>query len=94
MYNWRGYRQKDPEIMWYKNDIEALKKAFWQSKEGPEFVLAMDMIEGLALERYERADRFRGKHGLDDSIFDEEHIQQGWFKANILLKEFGWKTGK
>lgn len=89
VYNWRGYKQKNPEIMWFKNDIEALKKAFWQSKEGPEFVLTMDIIERLDLDRYERADRFREKHGLDDSIFDEEHIQTWVDAADKAFKS--WK---
>ncbi len=90
VYNWRGCRQKKPEIMWFKNDIEALKKAFWQSKEGPEFVLTMDIIERLDLDRYERADRFREKHNLDDSIFDEEHIQTWVDAADKAFKS--WKV--
>ena len=94
MYNWRGYRQKDPEIMWFKNDIEVLKNAFWQSKEGPEFVHTMDMIERLALERYERADRFREKHGLDDSIFDEEHIQTGVVQSKYSAERIWMEDGK
>ena len=90
VYNWRGCRQKNPEIMWFKNDIEALKKAFWQSKEGPEFVLTMDIIQRLDLDRYERADRFREKHSLDDSIFDEEHIQTWVDAADKAFKS--WKV--
>lgn len=90
VYNWRECRQKNPEIMWFKNDIEALKKAFWQSKEGPEFVLTMDIIERLDLDRYERADRFREKHNLDDSIFDEEHIQTWVDAADKAFKS--WKV--
>ena len=88
--NWRGCQQKQLEIMWFKNDIEELKKAFWRSKEGPEFVLTGDIIETLDAERYERAGLFRRKHGLDDSIFDEEHIRTWLDAADKAYKS--WKV--
>ncbi len=57
--------------------------------EFPEFVLAVDIIERLDLERHEHAERFRENHDLDDSIFDEEHIQTWINTADKAFKS--WK---